>query len=739
MVWALASSPTHAQAWSGVLSPSRAIDWSAAGLPATFPDGETTPNPWTPPTRSQSGSTLVPSGADDTSQINSAFSSCNAGHFVSLGSGTFKISSALSLSGAKNCSLRGSGAQTTKLAYTSTNSQINIGLQSGTNSASVTGINSSTSITISGTTPPLGPIWIDQCDTGLSGGAGCTNGTQTDNGGVFVCGNVPNCANQGASTSIHRYEEQIVTITNITGTCSSSCILTFNPPLFMPDWSTSRTPMIGWNDTQYTAVGIGFEDMTIDFTNGTSSTFGGGFQMGPAYASWVKGVRFVGANNGGNSAITIGMDLSRSLFSSNYIFQVNPISGSSLELTLGPGGDSGLGYGVSSTLFLNNTIQGGQINSMEMQGMDSGNVYAYNFFRDESKTQVYNCDSTHEPFPDHELREGNQIGCSADDLTWTTHMFNTWFRNSISCNDAPFSLPNPRCITIDSLSRFENVIGNAVGGTGISTYIDTSSGTGGVYSIGVTTIAGTGSRDPLAQTTLMLWGNYDTVNATTRFVASEVPTSLTGAISGLSNLLPLTNALPASFFMNSATAHPSGGTGLTWWNVCVTWATFPTACAGSKSQPFPTTGPDVTGGPYLGGHSYDNPAALAWKNLPIDTAYQEPYTVTGSSWSNGTETLTVSGLPNDSSHLMGGFQLSGMNTACAPTSGVSFTGRSDSEFLMTGSSGTTVSYAIAANPGTSCTGTLKWPDIRQFDERVFQTDGSIGPPQGASGLGATAH
>src|SRR5580658_4998832 len=37
--------------WTGILATSRAIDWKNAGLPATFPDGETTANPWTPPTR----------------------------------------------------------------------------------------------------------------------------------------------------------------------------------------------------------------------------------------------------------------------------------------------------------------------------------------------------------------------------------------------------------------------------------------------------------------------------------------------------------------------------------------------------------------------------------------------------------------------------------------------------------------------------------------------------------------
>ena len=58
-----ASATTQAQgggggsgSWSSILSPSRAINWGNAGLPATFPDGETTPNPWTPPTRTQCGS-----------------------------------------------------------------------------------------------------------------------------------------------------------------------------------------------------------------------------------------------------------------------------------------------------------------------------------------------------------------------------------------------------------------------------------------------------------------------------------------------------------------------------------------------------------------------------------------------------------------------------------------------------------------------------------------------------------
>jgi hypothetical protein len=41
---------------------------------------------------------------------------------------------------------------------------------------------------------------------------------------------------------------------------------------------------------------------------------------------------------------------------------------------------------------------------------------------------------------------------------------------------------------------------------------------------------------------------------------------------------------------------------------------------------------------------------------------------------------------------------------------------------MTGSTATTISYALAADPGSCAGGTVKSPDIRQFDERVYLSD-----------------
>jgi len=71
---------------------------------------------------------------------------------------------------------------------------------------------------------------------------------------------------------------------------------------------------------------------------------------------------------------------------------------------------------------------------------------------------------------------------------------------------------------------------------------------------------------------------------------------------------------------------------------------------------------------------------------------------------------------------MGLFQLSGVNAACSTGATVG----PNSEIYMTNSSSTTMQYALTSNPGVSCAGTMKFPDVRQFDERVFQNDPASG-------------
>ncbi len=745
----LTAIPVMAQTppWSNILAPSRAIDWSKAGLPATFPDGETTPNPWTPPTRNQCGPTLTPSGGDDVTQIANAFngagsfSSCTPPYVILLGNGNFQIQSFLRLGGANtrnNVTLRGSGPMSTTVTVTSGSA----GIQSGsccvgggsgalTSAASdyIVGQTSFLLQNVSGT-PFVGAIaHFVQCDNGFTNSSsgqplGTCTGSASDPLTVFHCSDAI-CASSGNADSSRQQERQIVRITSATNTGGSSWTVTVSPGLYLRDWTFSQGATLVWdNQSSYTSVGIGIEDMTIrPFDSGNAVMIGNG-----GYASWMKGVREIGFNN---SPIFIISDCSHCLAVNNYWFANNPSSitnGLSLVAQSAASGDS---------LFLNNIAEKGLF--MDDGGNHQGEVVAYTYSRDSSgggdgyQSTLFE----HAPGSNLMLRESNQFGRINDDDTHGTHNLETDFRNNLNCADVPYDLGIiGGGIQYGSFARFANAVANAIG-FGASTKCPTYQGTatdGYVWNLNGGPASDTSG---LTVASLVRWGNVSTVlqstdtpaNSGIRFVTSEVPTNLSAWPNSVpyQNSVPANNNLPCSFFLQgfsstACTFLAHGGTGLNWWKVCTSWTTFPTACAASATPPFPANGPDVlaaNGAP--ANYANDIPAAVAWKNLPIDASLQSSFTVTASSWSSGTETLTVA-MPV--SFPIGGFQLPGAPAACSPTNGVSYTGRSDGEIIITSSSSTAVSYALASNPGVACTGTLKWPDIRKFDERVYQNDPS---------------
>ena len=120
---------------------------------------------------------------------------------------------------------------------------------------------------------------------------------------------------------------------------------------------------MSWNSTIYTAIRVGFEDMTVDFTAGTSAA-NGTFGINFAYASWIKGVRFIGSNASSCCGLLLG-SFANSLYMNNYYFATNPLTLASEGLPIEP-------TGHSAVLFLNNFTQGGGISSMEQQGWNSG-------------------------------------------------------------------------------------------------------------------------------------------------------------------------------------------------------------------------------------------------------------------------------------------------------------------------------------------------------------------------------
>ncbi|HEY1805452.1 MAG TPA: hypothetical protein VGG45_13340 [Terracidiphilus sp.] len=734
---------------ANILSPSRVIDWGKAGLPATLPDGETTANPWTPPTRpactsAQAGITVpVPSGTSFSSIV-TAMNNCSAanpsGSYLLLGSGSFTIGSVAELNTAPYVTLRGSGPMSTTITLSAS---LQFGQGANSNGAALgsipaQGANSLTLTGVSGSAPVTGNLaWFNQCNTGFSGsiqaGAGynnCTSGSYADNGGLYICGRSTTCSLY-SGTANPADQVQYVSITSVSNNGGGSYTIGFSPSLYMPNWSTSNTAAMYWEGKSGIGYGIGLEDMSIVFSNGANAEV-----SGPAYGCWIKGVRFVGAP--ANVQVSAFGRGAHNLISNSYFFSMTPSSPTSAVSGVFNASDS-------DSLLLNNIedyatfIEGG--------GSQSGEVVAYNSIHNNNNAG---------PFPSvtyqHDnsgagvnfiLLEGNQGDGWDDDDTWGTGDLNTTFRNWFACSSAPFAYSSAAGIgiAVDAFHRFDSAIANVLGGTAqCTTY--SGSGNGAIYRF-----ASSGT-DPLAAATFMRWLNYDTVTGAVQKNPLEVPTGLSGNALAFANILPNVNlTAPASFFMDSMGFYPSGGTGLSWWKVCNSgFSPSSGICAGTTTAPpFPTCGPDVTGGNEVNGHCYDNPASIAYKTLPVDTTYQNSYSITASTWSNVSSTcapapapceiLTVSGLPSSGNRLMGPMQISG--GSCATTGASTATG---SEVYMTHATSTTVTYSLASNPG-ACTGTMLWPDVRQFDERVYEADsgsstrGGTGPnpPTGLAG------
>jgi hypothetical protein len=609
---------SYGQAWSGILSSSRAIDWSKAGLPATFPDGETTPNPWTPPTRTTcttAACNTVSGGNVTAATINAALTSAPAGTYVLIPAGTFALGGNISFSN-NNVTLRGSGAASTKL----TGGSINVGSGSWGGATLLTANpgKGATSITVA-SPPSAGRIAsLEQCDDGWSAssaaftnsgsGTVCT-GAYSDPLGPWVCGQTTGICNQNSGGSINRhFQAHILWIPSVSGNT-----VNLASPIENANWSTARTASLTWLNVNG-MVGAGIENLTLQ----------GGIFFNDTYGCWIKGTRLISITaSTSDQLITMRYD-AHSLVANNYIAstQGGPGTGAHNGIELVLWGYDGGEAGQSDHLFINNIIDGGTTYGF---GDQVNNVYAYNYYYTaNNNTFLENGDSQHHTGTSFLLREGEIMGDSKDDATWGTHNFNTWFRNWITGIDPVYPSLSSDAWDIGSWARFENGIGNVAGNNPFTN----TWGYGGAI---ITNAHGAGSGDTtgLTQASFMNWGNYVICSGDSRcnvasFLASGVPSNLSsfGANSTpYQNPVPANNNLPASFFMNNMTAHPSGGTGLSWWKACASWTSFPTSCASSSIPPMPPIGPEVTGGPYMNGHAYKIPARVAFESLPADTSY----------------------------------------------------------------------------------------------------------------------
>ena len=382
-----------------------------AGLPATLPDGETTPNPWTPPARSactsaQAGITVpVPSSTPVTS-LNSAIASCAAanptGSYLLLGTGSFNINAVIVLYGVNNITLRGSGPMSTTLNIAS-GDYIAIGKYPATGSGTFQANHSAgtTSVTIgsvTGIAPVIGSIGlVSQCDTG-SGGQPCSS-PPSDNGGLFVCGDYNPCQGGSDSTTEYSHQQQAVLITNAVNNGGGTWTLTISPGLYMPNWTTASGAEITWNAASNQAVGMGIEDVTI-YSPSNSQNFL--IHAQNTYASWVKGLRILGTG----ASFPLKVQGSKNyLVVNNYCASAIALSGYSECDSVDNSSDS---------LTLNNISAKGI--PSEYDGANSGIVTAYNFGRDGFTPYAENGWSfDHHAFSSFDLWEGNETGTMSED------------------------------------------------------------------------------------------------------------------------------------------------------------------------------------------------------------------------------------------------------------------------------------------------------------------------------------
>jgi hypothetical protein len=588
----------YAAPWSGIIDPSRAIDWSQTGIPGGIPN------------RTTVCATLNPGVT--AAQINSAILACPSGQVVKLNAGTYNLASGIDFANKSNVTLRGAGPDQTFLIFSDGTGCFglwaDVCLENGTNSWGGAPSHSAnwtagyakgtTQVTLSDTSglQPGSLLMLDQL-----------NDSETDTGGIWVCEKQGICADEGGQAGrVGRAQTQVVRVTAVSG---NNVMIT--PGLYMPNWRASLAPGAFW--TTSTISNSGVEDMTLDHTASGNKGFG----FNTSYNCWVKNIKDLNSNR---DHIDLFQALGTVVRDSYFYGTQNAASQS---------------YGVESfisadTLVENNIFQ--HVTApMIANGTASGTVYGYNFAIDDyylvSPNWMIGSNVSHAAGIDMVLHEGNDaIAFTSDDIHGTRH-FVTAFRNYFTGWE-PGKTAQTMPINIYQFGRYTNIIGNVLGHTGYHNNYEWSvAGSNyntSIYALGSDTISSP-QGDPLVKTTLLRWGNYDTVTATSRFLASEVPSGL----SQYANPVPVSQTLPASIYLAAKPAF-------------------------FGSLPWPPIGPDVIGGNVsgVGGHANKIPAHVCYDNTAKDangillfnanTCYGSATTTTNACDLNGDTNTNVS-------------------------------------------------------------------------------------------------
>ena len=614
---------------AGIISSPRAINWATtgAGVVGGIPSASYT----------QCGATVAPIGSTSSaaspSGINSAIAACPANTYLQLGAGTFYLNGGLLVSYPVNhFEIRGMGANQTFLVFTGTNAcngwyadacfldsgnnsiyNINNGPVAVTASSFAQG-----SATISlASVPNLkvgNPIYIDQLDDTQDIGSMLEISETTATFPYTSPGSPGPYMIQaaGENNRTNRSQIQITTVTQCDGVttighaCSSGANITISPGFIDPNWTSAKSPQAWWPTGPIEYVGL--KDVSIDSTNdGSPGTLSGSITFYNADNGWVTGVRTIATNRSAVWTISTQHMTVRE----NYFFLARNSTSTSYGYECYAGADALVESNIFQAIAGPLTINGACLDIV----LDYN--YATTAFYTSSSGWSIPTSNLHGSDTDFDLYEGNVSAQLAADLFHGPHNMDTFFRNQVNgsypqCWQSGSTWPtstygactgNLGAFQFLSFSRFFNVIGNVILGTGYT------SGSSPVY-FNLAQGESPSPADPATASSLMRWGNWDSATNATRWCGnssdtgwattcgstSEIPTGymfFPNTVPTLGDTGIGQGALPASFYYAS---KPS------WW---------------PSGKPWPLIGPDVTGGNISGtaGHANTNPAEDCFINV----------------------------------------------------------------------------------------------------------------------------
>jgi len=565
----------QAQSWSPVLNSSQAINWSNSGVGGI-------------PARTTNCANLTSSAS--LAQINSALASCPSGQTVSLGAGTYSITGSINIP--SNVTLRGAGANLTILNATGGGGGNVITMGTGSvpyNPVSITsGASSgSTSLTVSSTSAIKVGMYLAVAET--------NNPTY-----VSSSGSEGTCSwcDGGWTSTASLARGQIVAVTAVSGTT-----VTISPGLYS---AYTNTPVaVPFN---MSASYAGVENLQV-YANNTG--YGANFGMSACAYCWVKGVES-NYTDGDHVEVYWGYrDEIRDSYFSNAFLHTPGSHDSCIQLAL-----------KSSAILVENNIIERAHQSVILEWGAAGNVVSYNYtmgeFDNGSTNVVIGGIDFHGAHPQFNLLEGNVLTSIYEDSVWGTSSHTTAFRNwaigtnrictptsgrgTVSCTggNGHYGFQAARAMQISYLGTKNNFVGNVVGSSQMQSLVGYSSPLSQAASVEFPAIR---SYDAVAYGWSFGYGEASDDGSGSGCGGGNSPchlpsTSLTDLLHGNFNnanssiawVTGVTQSLPASFYLSS---KPS------WWG----------------SIPFPATGPDVSGGPGPGGHSYGNPAETCYVNV----------------------------------------------------------------------------------------------------------------------------